>query len=435
MIILLGLDLRLSCIRYTEVDTPIRADAKDYLFYAINLKAFNVYSRSTDAVEGKAKSPTPDAVRTPGYPLFISLFIGDNISDMTLFRITLAQALISTITIWLTYAAFASLLSRPLALLAALFTAISPHLINTNVYLLSESLFCFLLMLFLWLLSRWRPHTMPYLLLLFSGVIFALVTLTRPWTEYFILLLVPLIAFASPLQRPNRSALLLAVGFILPMAVWIGRNLTSLGMAGDDTLMINALHHGLYPGMMYDNKPETLGFPYRFDPRAAEISVSISSVLHEIINRFQASFPEYLQWYLFGKPMMMFSWNIFEGPGDVLIYPVLQTPYGNLKLFKATHWIMQTLHYWLVGLAALGCIAAWLPDARKRLENINIFFVKCVSALFAYFVVINCIGAPFARYSIPMQPIIYGMAMDAFWYIYTAFLSVKKNKNEYSKNL
>ena len=416
LVTLLGLQLRLQAVRYTEVDTPVRADARGYLLYAINLKQFHTYSRSPDALEGKVATPAPDALRAPGYPLFMRLFVGDSVSDKMLLNIELAQALLSTLTILLAYVAFAALLKPSLALLVALFTAISPHLITANVYLLSESLFCFLLLSFLWLLSRWRLH--PHCLLLLStGLILGLATLTRPWTQYFILFLVPLIAMAAPLQRPNRAALIIFVGFIVPVGFWMMRNLSTLGVVGDDTLTINTLHHGLYPGMMYENKPETLGYPYRFDPHATEIGASMSSVLSEIVRRFREYPLEYLQWHLFGKPVMLFSWNIFEGMGDVFTYPVLRTPYAEFQLFKATHWIMQTLHYWLVGLAGIGCLAAWLPGTDKGLGVEQRFFALCVSILFIYFVLIHCIGAPFARYSIPMQPVVYGMAMFGLWHL------------------
>jgi 4-amino-4-deoxy-L-arabinose transferase-like glycosyltransferase len=426
LVTILGMQLRLQAVRYTIVDTPVRADAKDYLLYAANLKQFHIYSRSPDALEGRAARPMPDALRAPGYPFFLRMFMGDSLTDNTLFGIELAQAVLSTLSILLAYFAFAALLKPPLALLVALFTAISPHLVTANVFLLSESLSCFLLLLFLWMLSRWRSQT-TNLLMLSTGLIFALATLTRPWTQYFIIFLVPLIALAAPLQKPKRAALIMAIGFIVPLALWSLRNLLTLGVFGDNTLTINTLYHGLYPGMMYENNPETLGYPYRFDPRAAEIGTSIASVLTEIIRRFREFPLDYLQWYLFGKPVMLFSWNIYEGMGDVFIYPVLRTPYAGLGLFKATHWIMQTLHYVLVGLAGIACMAAWLPGVGRDLSADERFFARCTAALFIYFVLVHCLGAPFARYSIPMQPVIYGLAMfglETLWNRLKPFLTI-----------
>ena len=410
LITLLGLQLRLQAVRYTVVDTPIRADARDYLFYAINLKVFHTYSRFTEALEGKAASPKPDALRSPGYPLFVRLFIGDSFNDADIFSISMAQALLSTLTIVLVYFAFVGFLSPPLALLAAFFTALSPHLVNSNIYLLSESLFCFLLMLFLWLLTRLRSNPNHFLPLA-TGLVLGLTALTRPWTQYFIVLLIPLIAMGSPLVRPYRAAFLVGFGFLLPIGLWIFRNLSTLGITADDTLAINALHHGLYPGMMYDYRPETLGYPYRFDPRANEISASLASVKGEIIKRFIESPWEYLKWYLFGKPVMLFSWDIFEGMGDVYIYPVMRTAYDEFWLFKTSHSLMFNLHYYLVALAGVGSVLPWLPAKYSLPDDESLFLARCLSALFLYFVLVHCVGAPFARYSIPMQPMVYGLAM------------------------
>jgi len=414
IIMLLGLHLRLQAVRQTVVDTPIRADARGYVFYAINLNVFHAYSRSPDAIEGKTATPQPDAVCNPAYPLFLTLFFGDNFSEKTILLITLAQALLSTLTIGFVYMASTAIIPRSYALLSALFTALSPHLVTANVYLLTESLFCFLLILFLWLLSRWRTSP-SNALLLGTGAVLALATLTRPWTQYFIVPLMLLVATSPHIVRPKRCAALLGLGFFVLMGLWAGRNLSAVGSISDNTLMISTLHSGIYPGMMYENRPETLGYPYRFDPRVPEIVASMHSVSMEIVRRFREQPMEYFQWYILGKPVMLFSWNIYEGPGDVFIYPVLYTPYADSMLFHATHEIMRTLHEWLVALAALGCLIAWLPGARLGMGDGQLFFVHSISSLFAYFVLIHSIGAPFARYSIPMQPVVYVLALFSIW--------------------
>ncbi|WP_043738935.1 hypothetical protein [Thioalkalivibrio nitratireducens] len=77
IVVLIGADLRYQSVVHTEVVAPaIRADARDYVLYAWNFKHFGVYSRSATGIaarEAGAPSvvPPPDAVRTPGYPLFL----------------------------------------------------------------------------------------------------------------------------------------------------------------------------------------------------------------------------------------------------------------------------------------------------------------------------------------------------------------------------
>ncbi|WP_295433690.1 hypothetical protein [uncultured Thiodictyon sp.] len=299
-------------------------------------------------------------------------------------------------------------------MLAALLTAISPHLVFANVFILTESLACFLLMLFLWSLSRWKANPSPWLILA-SGALLALGSLTRPWTQGFILVMIPLIFYYSPIIRTRRAAVLFSVGFLLPMLCWIGRNLMTLGVFSDDSYLLSNLYQGTYPGLLYDNRPETLAYAYRFDPRVAEISSSLASVVAEFLRRLREHPVNYLGWYLFGKPTFLFSWDLFEGMGDVYIYPVLRTPYGTLRLFTATHALMHVLHNALVILAILGSIGAWLPRSWVHLSEEQCFMARTVAALMAYFVVLHSILNPLARYSIPMRPVIYAMAMFALW--------------------
>jgi len=414
LIVLLGLHLRLDAVRYTEVDTPVRADARGYLVYALNLKEFHTFSISEDAIQGRTAAPTPDAIRTPGYPLFLRALLGDAFSQATLYRITIIQALLSTLTIVLAYATFTSFLDRPLAAVAALLTALSPHLVVTNVYILTESLSCFLLMLCLWLLSRW--HTQPNPWLLFSvGLTLALASLTRPWTQFFIFLLIPLVLFYLPGRRGRQHAWLLGVGFFLPMLLWVGRNLLTLGVFSDNTFLLSNFYQGTYPWLLYDNRPETLAYAYNFDPRVAEISASFGSIVAEILRRLQEHPLDYLLWYTLGKPAFLFAWDIFEGAGDVYIYPVLATPYAAAPLFRISHAVMQYLHNVLVILAICGTIAAWLPRSWASMTDAQRFMARSLATLMLYFVFLHTVLNPLARYSIPMRPVIYGMAMFGLW--------------------
>ena len=120
---------------------------------------------------------------------------------------------------------------------------------------------------------------------------------------------------------------------------------------------------------------------------------------------------EHLQWYLLGKPVTLFSWDIIQGKGDVFIYPVVRTPYHEWAHFKITHEIMRFIHLPLVIFPVIGSFIAWVPKDKLRLKKPGLFTVRCISLLFGYFILLHIAGAPFPRYSIPIQPIIYGMAL------------------------
>ncbi|NLI34712.1 MAG: hypothetical protein GX422_18310 [Deltaproteobacteria bacterium] len=137
-IFLLGLSLRLFSAAETRVDTPIRADARDYYLYAYNLRHHHVYSKDAGPLKSPDATPAPDAVRQPGYPLFLTPFVDSLPSNEILGRIVISQALLSTLTLILSFFLYRSFLPVSLALGASLLTAISPHLIAANSYLLTE---------------------------------------------------------------------------------------------------------------------------------------------------------------------------------------------------------------------------------------------------------------------------------------------------------
>jgi hypothetical protein len=83
IIVIIGAVLRLQSVLHTRIIRHVIrfADTRDYMLYAYNLTNFGVYSRSDaglmSSVAGAgAPHPAPDAVRSPGYPLFLSLFAG-----------------------------------------------------------------------------------------------------------------------------------------------------------------------------------------------------------------------------------------------------------------------------------------------------------------------------------------------------------------------
>ncbi len=231
------------------------------------------------------------------------------------------------------------------------------------------------------------------------------------------MILIPLVLYDSPVVRARRAALLVTLAFALPMALWVGRNLVVLGVTSDDTYLISNVYQGTYPWLLYDNRRETLAYAYRFDPRAAEISANLSTITTEFLRHLREHPLDYVTWYLIGKPVYLFSWTIFEGGGDTLIYPLLKNPYDSLRVFQVTHAVMRNLHNGLIMLSILGTILAWLPRHWTRMTPDQSFLARTLAALTAYYVLLHSVLNPLARYSIPLRPITYAMAVFALWYL------------------
>ncbi len=186
----------------------------------------------------------------------------------------------------------------------------------------------------------------------------------------------------------------------------------------DGALMATSILHGSYPNFMFEGNPESYGKPYRFDPLASEISASLRSVTSEIASRIHDSPMEYLQWYLIGKPINLFSWGNIQGMGDIFLYPVNASPYFDKPHFVVSRYFMYVVHVPLVILALSGSVFAWVKKNNSFLVAHSLFFMRCISLLLIYFIIVHIIAAPFPRYSIPMLPVIYGMAIYAVLQMY-----------------
>lgn len=408
----IGFHLRVQTVHQTQTPNPIIADARDYFAYAFNLRHHGVYSRSVETFTNPSARPEPDALRSPGYPAFLSLFMGKPVDQSTLKHIKWAQALLSTLAILGTFFLARLFLPTIGALGAALLTALSPHLVNVNLYLLTESLFAFLAVVGAWALGRaLQSHRRAYLLWAVCGLLLAAGSLVRPSLQYFIVVAVLLAVASLGTRRGLKASVVAGAIFAVAMGAWSARNYAVIGELSDDTLKISAIHHGLYPGFRYQDDPKTYGYPYRYDPRSPEISRSVSAALTEVRRRFAEEPLRHLGWYLFGKPVALWSWNIVQGAGDAFVYPVEQSPYQDNPLFRSSHALMRWAHWPLVVLGALGSLAVWVPAVGRRLPPDQRVTAKAVSAILLYFTLIHMIVQPFPRYSIPLRPLLYCAAI------------------------
>lgn len=420
-IIVFGSMLRYLAFTGSEVPRYPNGDAAKYLLYGYNFKNFGIYSRTDMTVLPANTDLTtalevlkPDASVTPGYPLFLSLFLGGEYTEEQRDRVLLAQVLLSSVTILLAYLAF-STMSRSLGLGVAALVALSPHLVNINLFLLTESLFCFFLILFVLLLSLLRTST-TWPLLLLIGLVFAMATLTRPWIQGYLLILIPFIV-VSKARIPFRKAMLILIGAVILVAPWLVRNQITLGMATDPALSMNSIHHGMYPDMMYDGQPESLGYAYRFDPMTPEISGSSDAIIAEIKRRANVKPAEYLNWYFFGKTKSVLSWKMIAAADAVFVYRVEESPYFTRPMFYLSSYYMGKIHLPLMILALAGMLLVWLPARLQHLSEVGLFFARAMSLLLFYFLIMHIIGAPYPRYSIPVRPILYGMSLFPFLFV------------------
>lgn len=411
VVLVFGAALRFVDIPGTVIHHSFRSDAAIYYKTAYNLRTYGVYSRADTISGGAVTAPPPDAFVTPGYPLFLALFVHQPPSPSVFRKVALWQALIGSLTLLVVFWLFWQMAGYGIGISAMLLTAFSPHQINTVLFMVTETWFTLLLMAALaavvWHLRGGRHH-LPALLA--AGMLFGAAALTRPVLVLFPLALVGVLVVTHPRRQAVKGSAVLVAGFLLLWAPWVVRNEVSLGRSGDPSVMVNTLTAGMYPDFEYEHNPASLARPYRWDPRSAEINQDIGSALKEIRRRFRERPGEELEWYLVGKPQMLWSWDLIEGGWDAYIYPVESgNAYDTDPMFIATHAIAHLLHWPLVLLAFGVSIYSWLPRAKRRLQGPTLVMARVMGLLLLYNTGVLMVLAPFVRYSIPFLPLVFGL--------------------------
>jgi 4-amino-4-deoxy-L-arabinose transferase-like glycosyltransferase len=408
----LGWDLRYKSVQDTVVVGPIRKDALNYYSYAYNLRYLGTYSNNHEGIE----DPKPDALSPPGYPIFLMPFVGKDPPDQeSLQRIYLAQAFISLLTVFFAFGIYRGFLPTRTSLLAAFLTSISPHLVTANVFILTESLFCFCLVFTFWVVRRFIHNNKLFYIFLACAAL-GMSALVRPASQYFFILLMIFVLWWLPRNEWKRILLVGFVGYLLLVGPWMVRN---SGLEIDSSrLAVMRLAAGIYPGLMYQDQPESYGHPYRVDPEYVKISRSKESVCAEIYRRFTEEPGRHLYWYFIGKPMKLWEWNMVTGNKELYVYPVRKSPYKVYDHFIVTHRFMKIIHAPLVMLCLIGVIIVWLPVIRLGLSREAIMMARCLSLFLLYFTALHMVASPFPRYSVPVRPFMYGMAMIPLLYTY-----------------
>lgn len=421
ILVCFGSALRYQAFSESVVDKYPHGDAARFLVYAYNLKNFGVYSKSdltllpadTDVAVAR-NMLRPDGVVTPGYPMFLSRFLGGEYTEKQRDRILFAQVVLSSFTIFLIYLAFAPV-SRILGLGAAALTALSPHLVNMNLFFLSEPLFCFLLIGFVWLLSFLRAGaTWPLFILI--GILFAMTSLTRPWIQAYLFILIPFLIFSTA-QVPVKKALLIFVGAAILFTPWMIRNQTLPGTDSDPSLYVISFQHGMYPGMMYEDQAESLGYAYQFDPKSAELGTSIGKTLAELKRRAIEEPAKYLSWYLAGKAKSVLSWKMIAAADSVFVYHAQNSPYFSSPVFYLSSYYMEKIHGPLMVLAIVGLALVWLPARLQPVSQEGLLLARAMSLLVLYFLIAHSVVAPYPRYSVPIRPILYGLSLFPVFFL------------------
>jgi 4-amino-4-deoxy-L-arabinose transferase-like glycosyltransferase len=412
-ILLFSAFIQFTVVTQTQVISPFRADAREYFFSAYNLAHYGVYSSQvTWPPEQHVQPPPADALRTPGYPIFLRLVGHPEPTVEYEGRIKLTQATLGVLSVWMMYLIAVSFLRRRWACVAALLTAISPHLAVSSTYVLTESLFFFLLLACV-LALFWAIDSAKRWPFAVVGLLIGLCSLVRSTTA-FMPVLALLACLAIPrLKQFRASALLVFLGCAMAVSPWLIRNAGLPPQVQQSSQMVGFLRDGSYPNFMYNNDPATFGDPYRADPQAAQIGRSVPSVLAHIAQNFRKDPIATARWYLIGKPGYFLSWADITGAGDMFVYNVASSPYLEDRRFDLIRRVAFALHWPLMLLGLVGACLPWWRPQRWGLSGARLAAARLVSLVVFYAIGFHMIGAPFPRYGVPFRPLLYPLALLA----------------------
>lgn len=406
----LSFGLRWGYIKNTEMIEPVRADALLYTILAVNIAAEGQYITQRDpATESKLMS------RDPGYSFFLASFIKHTKSMKEFFYTTgFIQSVLGTITVLTTFCLSRFFLGWGWSFFTAFLTMISPHLISMTNYVLTETVFTFFLQaaLVIYCLAIKRKSAV---LIAASGLCFGYAIFVRSVLMLFPFALALLTFIFSKFQRKEAvklAVVLLASSyvFLVPWKIWSHYNLKK-----GPNLLMSVIYVGSYPGLVYDDSPESkvdIGMPWYHDPEFQEvIKGGYPRIVVEIVKRFKEDPGGFLLWYLVGKPAMYWSWPFVHSGGDINVYPLKHNWYDTNSVMMLTKNMMRISHPFIIVLMHAGLFL--FVRKRKMFSYEQQFSMGVMAILVAYFLSIHTLTVPVPRYSLPLRPLVYFLAVFA----------------------
>lgn len=212
----------------------LKNDALEYHQLAVSVLEHRRFSFQ------KGEGPgTPDTLRTPLYPLLISLIYSICGNEST-WSVLLVQILIDTASCFLLFLLVLKFFNLRVAFYASLFYALDPFLILYSLTLLSDGLFVFLYLLSAYWFSEaiYRQYGHSFLYVLLSAFFCGLATLVRPVSQFLPFIIVPFLFFVlrKEIKKAFKLGVLYLVIFAITLSPWILRNFNTYGVLSLSTV-------------------------------------------------------------------------------------------------------------------------------------------------------------------------------------------------------
>ncbi len=298
LILLLALSLRVYFITGIEQPGPF-SDGQNYNIMVRQLLDKKVYGY---------RSESPNAYVTPGFPMFLALVykLHGYYPESPVTAVRIYQALMLTAAVGLVYLIGRKSGSRFTAAAAALVAAVYPPLIWSASAFLTESLFTFLFLAYIYsIILALERNSLA--LSGVSGAFFGIAVLTKP--QLALLFFVPFVLTWLQYEKRNtlKMFLIFSIFFFLVMTPWWVRNYLTF-----NEVILTATQTG-NPLLAGADPYYRLGVEKLFEGVAPEDQTR--HAVNRIISGFRNETLLYLKWFTVGKFSIMFGepWERYTG--------------------------------------------------------------------------------------------------------------------------
>ena len=434
----IALGVRLQYQNESIVDHPLRADAAGYFSAAYNLRYFNAYSLEVPRLRGirlgehQGPRPASRTDRSPGYPIFQSMLMtdGERVPDF-IDRVLKVQAVLGALV-----AVFVFLMARPIlpaawAAVAGTLTAISPHLIAMDGYMLTESLYVFLITGgVLLLMLAWRSDNL--LLTLAGGLVIALSFQVRAVSALAPIFLASAFVYAARergLRKKTMAAAHVAIIAASLVAVVAGhRVFVHQYVTNMDEIQWEQKKYVSFtePLSHYMRNLRPPNFYVRNESHVYTRNLDRSWKYPTRLN-FRDIPAKYVLWDAWDKFVIMHSWDnaYYEG---VYIYPMNRKGFETSKILFVLHKIMFNLHPILLFLSFFGIVLLFVRWFKRSLPNHQRALIL-PALMFVYLVLVLYFLSWLPRYTIPDLPFMFILAVATLAWLIPILKSVARTSS------
>jgi hypothetical protein len=173
-----------------------------------------------------------------------------------------------------------------------------------------------------------------------------------------------------------------------------------------------------YRGYVYQGNPATFPYGGLYDPQFDALTKNLATALPYIVKTIAAEPLSMLKWYFVDKQVLLFQWTNIDGVGDIFVYPVTASPFRDNWMFIADRSLFFHTHEVVLVLAGLGCLLAWTRAALLLRGETGQLVLRMASALVIFHYIIHVPFAGVGRYTVPLYPVIYLLAVAAIVLLY-----------------